>query len=54
MTVETRISHFNLVVEGYKFTTEDIWNVVVAASAQGLALREITALELQIVLEVLQ
>ena len=38
MTVETLIEHFNLVVEGYKFTTEDIWNVVVAASVQGQAL----------------
>ncbi|HEX30671.1 TPA: hypothetical protein ENG04_11380 [Candidatus Poribacteria bacterium] len=38
MSVETLIKHFNLVVKGYKFTTEDIWNVVVAASAQGQAI----------------
>ena len=38
MTVETLMEHFNLVVEGYKFSTEDIWNVVVAASAQGQAI----------------
>lgn len=38
MTIETLIEHFNLVVEGYKFTTDDIWNVVVAASAQGQAI----------------
>jgi len=38
LTVETLIEHFNLVVEGYKFSTEDIWNVVVAASAQGQAI----------------
>lgn len=38
LTIETLIEHFNLVVEGYKFSTEDIWNVVVAASAQGQAI----------------
>ena len=38
MTVETLMEHFNLVVEGYKFSAEDIWNVVVAASAQGQAI----------------
>ncbi len=35
MTVETLMEHFNLVVKGYKVRTEDIWNIVVAASAQG-------------------
>ena len=35
MTVETLVEHFNLVVKGYKVRTEDIWNIVVAASAQG-------------------
>ena len=38
MTVETLMEHFNLVIQGYKFNTEDIWNVVVAASAQGQAI----------------
>jgi len=35
ITVETLIEHFNLVLQGYKVSTEDIWNVVVAASVQG-------------------
>ncbi len=38
MTVETLMEHFNLVIEGYKVRTEDIWNIVVAASAQGQAI----------------
>ena len=38
MTVDTLIEHFNMVVNGYKFSTEDIWNMVVAASAQGQAI----------------
>jgi len=38
MTVETLMEHFNLVIQGHKFNTEDIWNVVVAASAQGQAI----------------
>ena len=38
MTVETLMEHFNLVIQGYKVSTEDIWNVVVAASAQGQAI----------------
>ena len=38
MTVETLINHFNLVVDGHKFKTEDIWNVTVAASAQAQAI----------------
>lgn len=38
MTVETLMEHFDLVIQGHKFNTEDIWNVVVAASAQGQAI----------------
>jgi hypothetical protein len=38
MTVDTLLEHFNLVVEGHQFKTEDIWNVAVAASAQGQAI----------------
>lgn len=38
MTVETFINHFDLVVDGHKFKTEDIWNVTVAASAQRQAI----------------
>lgn len=38
MTIDTLIEHFNLAVDGYKFSTEDIWNVVVAACAQGQAI----------------
>ncbi len=33
MTVDTLIKHLNLVVDGHKFNTSDIWNVTVAASA---------------------
>jgi len=38
LTVETLMEHFNLVIQGYKVSTEDIWNVVVAASAQAQAI----------------
>jgi len=38
LTVETLMEHFNLVIQGYKVSTEDIWNVVVAASAQSQAI----------------
>jgi hypothetical protein len=38
MTIESLIEHFNLVVNGHQFSTDDIWNVVVAASAQGQAI----------------
>ena len=33
MTVKTLVDHINLVVDGHKYKTEDIWNVIVAASA---------------------
>ena len=39
MTVETLMNHMNLVVDGHKYKTEDIWNVTVAASAQGQAIQ---------------
>jgi len=32
------MEHFNLRIEGHKFKTEDIWNVVVAAATQGQAI----------------
>jgi hypothetical protein len=35
MTIDSLVEHFNLVVNGHKFSTKDIWNVIVAASAQG-------------------
>lgn len=38
MTVKILMEHFNLVIQGHKFNTEDIWSVVVAASAQGQAI----------------
>jgi len=38
MTVNTLIKHFNLAVNGQKLSTEDIWNVTVAAAAQGQAI----------------
>jgi len=38
MTVETLMRHLNLRVDGYKFNAEDIWNVTVAAAAQGQAI----------------
>jgi putative transposase len=38
MTIDSLIEHFSLVVNGHKFSTDDIWNVVVAASAQGQAI----------------
>lgn len=38
MTIGSLIEHFNLVVNGHKFSTDDIWSVVVAASAQGQAI----------------
>lgn len=38
MTIDRLIEHFNLAVNGYKFSADDIWNVVVAASAQGQAI----------------
>jgi putative transposase len=38
MMVETLVEHFNLMVEGHKFKSEDIWNVVVAASVQSQAI----------------
>ena len=38
MTIESLIEHFNLTVNGYKVKTEDIWQAVVAASAQGQAI----------------
>jgi putative transposase len=38
MTVDTLQKEFDLAVAGHKFTTEDIWNVVVVASAQGQAI----------------
>ena len=46
LTVELLIEHFDLVVCGHKFTTSDIWNVVVAASVQGQAI-ESTANQLE-------
>lgn len=38
MTVETFTRYLNLRVDGYKFSTEDIWNVTVSAAAQGQAI----------------
>ncbi|MFQ5811720.1 MAG: ISH3 family transposase [Anaerolineae bacterium] len=38
MTVDTLIEQFHLDIDGHKWSTEDIWNVVVAASAQGQAI----------------
>ena len=38
MTVKTLVDHINLVVDGHKYKTEDIWNITVAASAQGQAI----------------
>lgn len=38
MTIETLIEHFDLVVNSYKFSMEDIWHVVVGASVQGQAI----------------
>jgi hypothetical protein len=38
MTVKTLVDHINLVVDGHKYKTEDIWNVTVAASAQCQAI----------------
>jgi hypothetical protein len=38
MTVDTLKEQFNLTVAGHKFVTEDIWNVVVLASALGQAI----------------
>jgi hypothetical protein len=35
MTSNSLIEHFSLVVNGYKFSADDIWNVVVAAFPQG-------------------
>lgn len=34
-TIPTLVEHFPLSVEGNQFTTQDIWNVVVAASTSG-------------------
>lgn len=42
MAKETLTQHFNLLVDGYKFTTEDIWNVVVSASVQRQAIESTT------------
>jgi hypothetical protein len=36
---DSLLEHFNLEVNGYKVKTEDIWQVVVAASAQGQAIQ---------------
>jgi len=38
MTIDTLTRHLNLRVDGYSFSTEDIWNVVVSAAAQGQAI----------------
>ena len=38
-TIDSLLEHFNLEVNGYKVKTEDIWQVVVAASAQGQAIQ---------------
>jgi putative transposase len=38
MTVDNIKEQFDLAVAGHKFVTEDIWNVVVGASAQGQAI----------------
>jgi putative transposase len=35
MTIDSLVECFNLVVNGYKVQTDDIWRAVVAASAQG-------------------
>lgn len=43
MTIDSLVEHFNLVVNGHKFSTEDIWNVIVAASAQGQAIESTMA-----------
>lgn len=37
-TIDSLVEHFDLEVNGYKVKTEDIWQVVVAASAQGQAI----------------
>lgn len=37
-TIDSLVEHFDLVVNGYKVKTEDIWHAVVAASAQGQAI----------------
>jgi len=38
MTVDTLIKHLNLVVDGHRYSTQGIWNVTVAASAQCQAI----------------
>jgi len=38
-TIDSLLEHFDLVVNGYKVKTEDIWHAVVAASAQGQAIQ---------------
>lgn len=38
ITVGTLMNHFPMKIQGYKVDTEDIWNAVVAASAQGLTI----------------
>lgn len=38
ITVETLMDHFSLAIEGYRYTDSDIWNVLVAASAQARAI----------------
>lgn len=42
MTIDSLVEHFNLVVNGYKAQTEDIWRAVVAASAQGQSIESAT------------
>jgi len=37
-TIDSLLEHFDLEVNGYKVKTEDIWQAVVAASAQGQAI----------------